>query len=111
MSFATLDIALSSSATPVTVTALSPNMVAFDSVQLSITGAASVWGSFLWGGAIWGAPAGALAPRQLQWHLPIVFAKLAIQVQGQSTLATKIGCLMLKYKQLRYLEDITALVA
>jgi len=47
-------------------------------------------------------------PRQVPWHLPIVAAKLAIMVNGPSSNAIKLGGLGMRYKLLRYLQDIMA---
>jgi len=107
MSYATLDMALSASV-PATVASVDPNGVIFDGVTVTTPGSATIWGAFTWGSALWGAAQSALLPRQLQWHLPVVFAKMAISATGQSGSAIKIGALFMRYKLLRYLTDITA---
>jgi hypothetical protein len=108
MTEALLECALSSSAPAINVSAVDPNAFTFDTVTVSITGAATIWGAFIWGQAVWGAPQGALLPRQLQWHLPIVFAKLAIQASGQSNSAVRLGALHLRYQMLRYWQNLGA---
>jgi len=112
MSFTMLDLALNPGQ-PINVTAMSQDFRVFDSTQIVVSGAGgmtSVWGSFNWGAAPWGSSATstALVPRQVPWHLPIVFAQLAIMANGASSGAIKIGSLGLRYKLLRYLQDILA---
>ena len=112
ISYTTLDIALNPGV-PVSVTALSQDFKVFDTVQVfagTPGGTTTVWGGFTWGAAPWGSSASSttLVPRQVPWHLPIVAAKVAFMVNGQSSGAIKIGELGLRYKLLRYLQDLTA---
>ena len=110
VSFSTLDIALAPG-TSVSVTGIVPGNKALDVTQISVSGTSTIWGSFTWGGALWGGVQTQLLPRIIAWHFPLVFAKFAIEVTGPSNNLTQIGCLALRYKMLRYLEDITALSA
>ena len=112
ISFTTLDMALNPGQ-PINITALSQDFKVFDATQIIVAGAGgstSTWGSFTWGAAPWGSSASStsLVPRQVPWHLPIVAAKLAIMVNGPSSNAIKLGGLGMRYKLLRYLQDIMA---
>jgi hypothetical protein len=95
-------------AQPLAVAAIDPNNVVIDSVQISIAGSVTTWGAFQWGAAVWGAPSTSLLPRIIPWHFPLVFAKMQLQLNGSSGMAVRIGLLLLRYKQLRYLTDYTA---
>jgi hypothetical protein len=73
--------------------------------QGSITGGTNqaIWGQFTWGRANWGASTSGLKPFTIPWNQAVIFNKLSVIVQGQSSLSMKIGCLHNAYKQLNYL--------
>lgn len=103
-----LDFQFDSSAPPITALAINQNNSVIDQVSLRAPGAGTFWGSFTWGQANWGSSGNALAPRQLDWHLPLVFAKMQMQVTGQAAAGVRIGAIRMRMKKLRYLQDITA---
>lgn len=103
-----LDAALSPTAAPINVSALDQNNKVLDSIQISISGNPTLWGQFKWGQALWGVAGATLAPRKCNWHLPLVFSRLALLVGGTSNAQVKMGCLHMRYSQLRYLADIGA---
>jgi hypothetical protein len=100
----TLYMALTASAT-VQCSALDQNGAVLDSVSILSTGASTVWGAFIWGAALWQGVQNALFPRQLKWHIPIVFRRLALMAQGQCAAGFKIGQAQLRYQQLGYLQQ------
>lgn len=107
MTEATLDMAFAPAGTA-TVSALNQNSTIIDTVTLAAAGLPTVWGAFTWGSAVWGGAANALAPQELQWHNPIVFARMSIQVQGNSAQAVRIGALHMRYQVLRTWANIGA---
>jgi hypothetical protein len=64
----------------------------------------SLWGNFLWGVGKWGGAADNLYPRQLNWHLPVVFRRGTIQATGASSSYLKIGDLRVRMQELGYLQ-------
>jgi hypothetical protein len=76
-----------------------------DTVTITPTGAATVWGQFQWGQAPWLGAKNALYPRQLKWHFPIVFRRMQIVVTGLCAPSLKIGRLHLRYQVLGYLQQ------
>lgn len=108
VSQSTLDMAFNASAPAVTVVAQDQDGAVFDTVALMATGSATLWGAFNWGQANWGSANNALAPRQLQWHKPLVFARLQFFALGQSGTGVKLGAWHFKYKILKYLTNIGA---
>jgi len=103
----TLYMALVAGAGAVACSALDENDTVFNSVNVALTGTASIWGAFLWGApSVWGGVAGALAPRQLQWEIPIVFKRMCILAVGNSVSNFKIGRLHMRYEQLGYLLQV-----
>ena len=103
-----LTCALSAAVAPVTVTAIDQNGASIDSVLLSGTAGAAVWGGFNWGQAPWGVSANALNPRKLPWHFPLVFSRGQFNVTGASAAPVRMGAFHFRYKQLRYLTDVSA---
>lgn len=108
MTESTLQVALAPSVPPVQVAALNWAMSVIDTVQLVAPGSAPLWGAFNWGAAIWGGVAQALTNLQVQWHLPLVFDRLQIQITGQSAQAHRIGRIKGRYQQLRTWQNISA---
>jgi hypothetical protein len=90
---------------PVTGSALDQNGAIKDAVTLQATGGVTLWGGFLWGQALWQGAQNALFPRQLKWHIPIVFRRLALMIQAASGSGFKIGQAHLRYQQLGYLQQ------
>lgn len=101
----TVDIAYPPGNVPFTATAGEENGSLFDSVTLVPGGNVTIWGAFTWGAAIWGGAANALSPRQLPWHLPIVFRRLYLAVNGDSGASVKLGTTRMRYQQLGYLQQ------
>jgi len=108
VSQALLTCALAATVAPVTVSAIDQNGRAIDSVMLSGTGGAAIWGQFNWGQAAWGVSSNALNPRRLAWHVPLVFSRGQFTVSGQSASPVRLGAWHFRYKQLRYLTDVSA---
>lgn len=79
----------------------------FDSIILTAPGTTTVWGGFTWGAALWQGAANALAPRPLNWTIPIVFRRLYIGVTGNCAAGIKIGDLFMRYQQLGYLQQVS----
>lgn len=101
----TIDIGYPANTLNLLVLAGDQNNTLYDSVSLAPTGVPTLWGAFTWGQALWAGAANALAPRQVPWHHPIVFQRLFIAVNGQSSAATRIGTTRMRYQQLGYLQQ------
>lgn len=99
----TLDIAFPPAPLPYLVVVGDQDGTLFDSVQLAPGGITTQWGQFNWGQADWLGSANALAPRQLQWHEPIVFQRMYIGMSGDCSAQLKIGALRMRYQELGYL--------
>ena len=108
VSQSTLDCTLSAFIAPLVISCMDQNSSTIDSVSLSGSGGSSNWGNFNWGQANWGISSNALAPRKLPWHFPLVFSRGKFTVAGQSTAAIRLGAWHFRYKQLKYLTDISA---
>jgi hypothetical protein len=100
----TLYMALTAGNT-VQCSALDQNAAILDSVNIASTGTGTIWGAFIWGAALWQGAQNALFPRQLKWHIPIVFRRLALMAQGLCAAGFKIGQAQLRYQQLGYLQQ------
>jgi hypothetical protein len=107
MTEATLDLAFSAGGTA-TIRVSDQNSSVIDTVMLTAPGTPTVWGGFSWGTGVWGGASTQLAPRQLQWHFPIVFARMSLQATGSSTQALRVGALHMRYQQLRTWANINA---
>jgi len=104
----TLYMALVAGSGAISCRALDQDGTVLDTVAVSLTGSATVWGTFTWGQALWQGAAGALFPRQLPWTIPIVFRRMALSATGQSVSGFKIGRLHLRYEQLGYLQQVAS---
>lgn len=87
------------------VTAVDQNDSTYATALVQGVGTATIWGQFQWGQALWGGLLAALAPQWIQWPFPIVFRRLSIKLQGNSSAAFKAGTLQLRYEQLGYLQQ------
>ena len=106
----TLDLSLPPTTAPIIVNASDQNGSVINQVSVTPpTAAATVWGSFTWGGATWGGGiAAALAPYQLKWSIPLVFARGTIAANGQSAGSLRVGALHARYQILRQLTNTQA---
>jgi hypothetical protein len=104
---------------PIIVSATNWSGITLDTVQLAVSGSATLWGgpsttpagNMIWGKSQWGGSAQALANQQLQWSQPLVFDRLQIKAIGQCALGFKIGTVRGRYQQLRTETNIGALAA
>ncbi len=113
MTESTLDIAFApgGGANPgsgVSVFFSNQNAAIIDSLTVSATGTATIWGAFTWGVGLWGGAANMLAPIRLAWHLPLVFARGSFMAQGASAQQVRIGALHMRYQQLKHWANIAA---
>jgi hypothetical protein len=90
------------------VYAANQNGSVFQSLTITNTSTATVWGQFTWGQALWGGSASALFPRRIPWAAPIVFRRMQIVVVGTSSKDLRVGTLHLRYEQLGYLQESDA---
>lgn len=110
MSMTTLDIALAAAAGTTIVTAANHNGVILDTITLVPTGTIPLWGQVSWGQFLWGGAQSALVARILPWAKNIDFVKLQIGATGNSAEGVKLGTLHMRYKILRFLTNIEAVV-
>ena len=104
---ATINMALAANVS-IGVSALDQNGSVLDSVVITPSGAATLWGAFQWGQAQWLGAANALYPRELQWSTPIVFRRLTVLATGNCASGFLIGDMFLRYEQLGYLQQPAA---
>ncbi len=104
---ATINMALAANVT-IGVSALDQNGSVLDSVAITASGGATIWGAFQWGQAQWLGGANALYPRELQWSMPIVFRRLTLLATGDCASGFLIGDMFLRYEQLGYLQQPAA---
>jgi len=66
------------------------------------TATPSIWGTFKWGTSSWGQGAANvnLTPRQLNWHVPIVFSRCRLQIGGNLADGFRIGDLYMLIEEL-----------
>ncbi len=100
----TIHMQLVGGLSPFTFFALDQNGNILDTVSVTTTGGATVWGGFTWGAAVWGGAQNALFPRRLPWTKPIEFRRLQIRGTGQSALGVRISTLHMRYQKLGYLQ-------
>lgn len=62
-----------------------------------------LWGAFTWGAALWGAAQAGLLPFTIPFTQAVVFNRVSIKGQGNSSLGVKLGSIHLAYKRLKYL--------
>lgn len=107
-----IDLALPPTSTGAACAFLDQNGSSISSVVVSppqSSAASTIWGQFIWGQANWaGGTSAFLAPYQLAWTLPIVFARGSFQAQGNSLGGIKIGALHFRYQILRTLVSTAA---
>lgn len=108
MIMATLDLALAAGQASVVVNAYDQNGVVIDSVLISPSGTAPLWGQVNWGSFIWGGTQNPLVPRIIPWDIPVCFVKLQIGLTVPAVSGFKVGTLHLRYKVLRLLTNIGA---
>jgi hypothetical protein len=99
----TLNLALVSGQSPVTVLALDQNQSVLGSVSISVGITGTIWGQFSWGNALWGGSSSGLFPRALEWTQPLVFRRLSLQATGFCAGGVQIGDAFLRYQQLGYM--------
>ncbi len=107
MTEATLDLAFAPAGS-VSCFFSDQNEAIIDSLTVSSTGTATIWGSFTWGVGLWGGASNMLAPIRLPWHFPIVFARGSYLAQGASAQQVRIGALHMRYQQLKHWASIDA---
>lgn len=103
-----IDIAFAAGLPAFTASLVTQDGITLNSVSIAPTGTATQWGGFSWGGAVWGGAAYALAPRQLDWTRPVVFARIQFQLVGQCATNVKLGTLHLRYQELKYRVNLAA---
>lgn len=111
MTETTWDIALTAATPALTISAQTQNGTVLDFVSISALGGTTIWGAFTWGSALWQGSGNALAPRDLNWHQPIVFNRVSLVATGQSAQGIKIGTLRMRYQILRQLSNTAAVIS
>jgi hypothetical protein len=75
------------------------------------SGAAALWGTAKWGAFLWGGGGNtALAPYQLDWKIPVVFARGSLQLNSNSALNFRLSTMRLRWQVLKSLVN-TSLAA
>lgn len=104
MTEGSLDLSLPPNSAPIQITAADQNGASINAVTVSppSTGATTIWGQFTWGSAPWaGGIPPVLTPYELPWTIPIVFARMTLQANGNSALGLKVGSWHARYQVLR----------
>lgn len=101
----TLNMAFPNISGSFSITAQDETETVINSVSLTSSGAAPVWGSAVWGSFTWGASANPYQPRKLPWDKPVVFRRLKLLVTGQSASVLRVGDLYLRYQPTNYIQQ------
>lgn len=101
----TLNCAFDSSTPSITAAFLDQDDAVIDSVVMAITGAATLWGSFVWGASPWGGALTKLRQKQIPWSAPIVFRRGKLDVTGDSSSGVILGDMFFRYQLLGYLQQ------
>jgi hypothetical protein len=90
------------------VLALNQNAAVLLSSLISNSATQTIWGQFNWGQAQWGGAANNLFPQRIAWPEPLVFRRLQLSVQGNSSAAVSLGLTNMKYEKLGYIQQSNA---
>lgn len=104
-----VDLAIPPTAATINVSFLNQNgnPINFVAINPIPSGSPALWGTSVWGSFLWGGGAlPVIAPYQLPWSTVIVFARGAIQVNGNSILNLKVSTIHLRYQVLKALVNI-----
>lgn len=89
----------------VSVAAIDDFSILQDTVTILAGGVPSLWGSAIWGVSLWGGAGSFYRQRLVEWHLPIVFKQLTLQITGPSGYPTRIGNVFMKFEILKYVLE------
>ena len=68
----------------------------------------AIWGTSVWGAFLWGGGGNtALAPYQIPWPIPIVFARGSLQANSNSALGFRLSTMRLRLQYLRSLVNVS----
>ena len=74
------------------------------SASVTTAGIGGVWGMFIWGdGTLWGSALNRPRTYQINWPIPVVFNKLAIEISTPAASAIAIGTFYARAQKLGYL--------
>jgi len=85
---------------------LDVNASNINSVLISGSGAATIWGGFIWGAAVWLGVAQGYAPVALNFNAPVVFKRTSFLGSGPSSANFRIGSLNARLEGLGYLLQV-----
>lgn len=98
----TIEIAYAGS-TIISASAMNESGSILSTAFINLSGALTIWGSFIWGAAIWFGVQQGLRPYRIPWTNALVFSKLNISLTGASVLGLKMSNFEIKYQPLNYI--------
>lgn len=99
-----LNVAFKSGAPSLTCTATDEDGTVVGLASITTPGAASFWGSMIWGTNVWYGQQYGLRAHQIPWTALVVFSKLILTVQAQSSLGFQISNFQALYQPLGYVS-------
>jgi len=88
----------------ITVSAINENGSVYNTALYAFSGAPTVWGGFNWGAAVWGGSEMGLYPRYISFDKPVVYNRLAVDMQGASAQDFRIGDIFMRERRLGYTQ-------
>lgn len=84
------------------VSALDDQSTVMNSTNISVPPGTSIWDAFIWGSGLWSASTNLPKTYTIEWTTPLIFQKMAIQVQGTASGNISIGAMFARYQDLGY---------
>jgi hypothetical protein len=101
----TVNIAFDTTTPSITAEFINADEQTTDIVVMSISGASSIWGSFVWGVSPWGGALTKLKPKQIPWTDPVVFRRGKLRLSGDSSTGIILGDMYMRYQILEFLQE------
>lgn len=99
----TQELASGGSVAAYAITALDDLGNTLNSVNVFISpGAGALWGTGMWGSFSWASPTNIPTTYNIPWTAPLVFKKMAIQLQAQASASVSQGTFMARYRDVGY---------
>lgn len=90
----------------VTITALDQNGVALSTYFFAFDQNGSIWGVAIWGVDFWGGQGiGALYPIAVNFPIPVIYNRLAVQAAGACAQGFQIGDIFIRRRTLGYMQE------
>jgi hypothetical protein len=101
----TIELSTAGASVTYHITALDDQGTTLDATTLVVATTSSIWGGFLWGLGLWSASINIPHVYTIEWNIPLVFQKMAIQVSGTSSSNIRIGTFFARWQDLGYMNQ------